>query len=145
MFIRKSRKKPLANGSPLLHDDHGKPRTRREFIAQGLMAGSATVFGASLFSLFGNPRTASAALSSDLETLKASCGIAVQGAGKIPFICFDLAGGANIAGSNVLMGKSGCTLYTSAAADERSSGDLGGRSDTNKKKNTRRQSETKKR
>ena len=70
MFIRKSRKKPLANGSPLLHDDHGKPRTRREFIAQGLMAGSATVFGASLFSLFGNPRMASAALSSDLETLK---------------------------------------------------------------------------
>ncbi|WP_341582167.1 hypothetical protein [Marinobacter metalliresistant] len=107
MFIRKSRKKPLANGSPLLHDDHGRPRTRREFIAQGLMAGSATVFGASLFSLFGNPRMASAALSPDLETLKASCGIAVQGAGKIPFICFDLAGGANIAGSNVLMGKSG--------------------------------------
>ena len=65
MFIRKSRKKPLANGSPLLHDDHGKPRTRREFIAQGLMAGSATVFGASLFSLFGNPRMASAALSPD--------------------------------------------------------------------------------
>ena len=107
MFIRKSRKKPLANGSPLLHDDHGRPRTRREFITQGLMAGSATVFGASLFSLFGNPRMASAALSPDLETLKASCGIAVQGAGKIPFICFDLAGGANIAGSNVLMGKSG--------------------------------------
>ncbi|HAS75407.1 MAG TPA: general secretion pathway protein GspF, partial [Marinobacter adhaerens] len=107
MFIRKSRKKPLANGSPLLHDDHGKPRTRREFIAQGLMAGSATVFGASLFSLFGNPRMASAALSPDLQTLKESCGIALQGAGKIPFICFDLAGGANIAGSNVLMGKSG--------------------------------------
>ncbi|WP_303286694.1 general secretion pathway protein GspF [Marinobacter sp. SS8-8] len=107
MFIRKSRKKPLANGSPLLHDDHGRPKTRREFIAQGLMAGSATVFGASLFRLFGNPRMASAALSPDLETLKASCGIAVQGAGKIPFICFDLAGGANIAGSNVLMGKSG--------------------------------------
>ncbi|PSF11090.1 general secretion pathway protein GspF [Marinobacter shengliensis] len=107
MFIRKSRKKPLANGSPLLHDDHGRPRTRREFISQGLMAGSATVFGASLFSLFGNPRMAAAALSDDLNTLKESCGIAVQGAGKIPFICFDLAGGANIAGSNVLMGKSG--------------------------------------
>jgi hypothetical protein len=26
------------------------------------------------------------------------------GAGKIPFICFDLAGGGNIAGSNVLVG-----------------------------------------
>jgi len=30
-----------------------------------------------------------------------------NGAGKIPFICFDLAGGANIAGSNVLVGGSG--------------------------------------
>jgi len=107
MFIRKTRKKPLANGSPLLHDDHGKPKTRREFIAQGLMAGSATVFGASVFSLFGNPRMAAAELSPELQTLKEECGIAVKGAGKIPFICFDLAGGANIAGSNVLMGQDG--------------------------------------
>jgi hypothetical protein len=107
MFIRKTRKKPLANGSPLLHDDHGKPKTRREFIAQGLMAGSATVFGASVFSLFGNPRMAAAELSPQLQTLKEECGIAVKGAGKIPFICFDLAGGANIAGSNVLMGQDG--------------------------------------
>ena len=37
--------------------------------------------------------------------MKASCGIKSLGAGKIPFICFDLAGGANIAGSNVLVGK----------------------------------------
>ena len=34
------------------------------------------------------------------------CGI-TGGAGKIPFICFDLSGGANIAGSNVLIGKQG--------------------------------------
>ncbi|MBA1332113.1 general secretion pathway protein GspF, partial [Candidatus Endoriftia persephone str. Guaymas] len=60
-----------------------------------------------LFGLFANPRQASAALSSDLQALKQSCGIAVQGAGKIPFICFDLAGGANIAGSNVLVGRQG--------------------------------------
>jgi len=31
----------------------------------------------------------------------------VFGAGKIPFICFDLAGGANMAGSNVLVGQQG--------------------------------------
>ena len=42
--------------------------------------------------------------------LKASCGIATQGAGKIPFICFDLAGGANMAGSNVLVGGQGGQL-----------------------------------
>src|SRR6185436_15843904 len=34
----------------------------------------------------------------------------VQGAGKIPFICFDLSGGGNIAGSNVLVGKQGGQL-----------------------------------
>ncbi len=34
----------------------------------------------------------------------------MPGAGKIPFICFDLAGGANIAGSNVLVGQQGGQL-----------------------------------
>lgn len=62
------------------------------------------VLGSTLFSLFGNPHAAQAALSADLQALKQSCGLAVPGAGKIPFICFDLAGGANIAGSNVLIG-----------------------------------------
>ena len=66
--------------------------------------------GPSLLGLFGNPGTANAALSSDIETLKEACGIAVQGAGKIPFICFDLAGGANISGSNVLVGGRGGQL-----------------------------------
>lgn len=90
---------------PLRHPDHKRPMTRRDFIAQGFRAGLGVALGGSIFSLFANPRAAYAALSSDLETLKTSCGIATQGAGKIPFICFDLAGGANIAGSNVLVGK----------------------------------------
>lgn len=104
MFIRKILKRPLANGEPLLHDNHSRPRTRREFIAQGLRAGTATVVGTSMLSLFAYPRMAAAELS---QQLKDECDIGVAGAGKIPFICFDLAGGANIAGSNVLMGKSG--------------------------------------
>lgn len=91
----------------LKHPDHRRPLSRREFIAQGFRTGAATVCGLSVFSLFANPRQAHAALSPDLETLKAACGIGVQGAGKIPFICFDLAGGANIAGSNVLVGGRG--------------------------------------
>jgi hypothetical protein len=36
----------------------------------------------------------------------AGCGI-TGGAGMVPFIAFDLSGGANIAGSNVLMGRQG--------------------------------------
>ena len=89
---------------PQRHPDHPRPITRRQLIAQGFMTGAATVTGGGLLSLFGNPRAAWAALSPDLEALKAACGIASLGAGKIPLICFDLAGGANMAGSNALVG-----------------------------------------
>jgi len=104
------RSAPLSPDEPLRHPDHRRPMSRREFISQGFLAGLGLVTAPSLFSLFANPRAAHAALSSDLETLKAGCGIATQGAGKIPFICFDLAGGANIAGSNVLVGRQGGQL-----------------------------------
>ncbi len=106
----KRRVRNLSPDAPLLYPDHPRPVSRRDFIRQGLAAGLGAVTAPTLFGLFANPRQASAALSSDLENLKQSCGIAVQGAGKIPFICFDLAGGANIAGSNVLVGQQGGQL-----------------------------------
>ncbi len=102
--------KLLSPDAPLLHANHKRPVTRRDFLAQGLAAGLGVAMGPTIFSLFANPRTAQAALSSDLETLKGSCGIASQGAGKVPFICIDLAGGANISGSNVLVGQQGGQL-----------------------------------
>lgn len=104
------RKKSLHPNAPLKFGDHKKPVSRRDFIRQGFSLGSAAVMGPTLLSLFANPLAAKAALSSDLEALKQSCGLALQGAGKIPFICFDLAGGANIAGSNVLTGGRGGQL-----------------------------------
>jgi hypothetical protein len=78
--------------------------TRRELIGQGFLQGGAMVLGGGLFSLFANPRAARAALASDLEPLLAACGVSNVST-RIPFICFDLAGGANLAGSNVLVGK----------------------------------------
>lgn len=90
--------------SPLLFADHAKPLTRRDFIASGLKKGGGIIGGLSLYSLLANSSSAHAALSADLQSLRDSCGITVQGAGKIPFIAFDLAGGANISGSNVLVG-----------------------------------------
>ena len=90
---------------PLRLNSHGRPVSRRELLGQGLMAGLGLVTAPTFLGLFANPRSAAAALSPDLEALKTSCGIKSLGAGKIPFICFDLAGGANIAGSNVLVGK----------------------------------------
>ena len=101
---------PLDKDAPLKLNDHARPVTRRDFISQGFAAGLGTVVGGSVLSLFANPRKAHADLSADLEALKTQCGIATQGAGKIPFIVFDLAGGANIAGSNVLMGGRGGQL-----------------------------------
>lgn len=109
-FFKKRPKEAASADAPLYHQDHAKPMTRREFIAQGFYTGAATVMGGSVMSLFANPKMAHATLSPDLEALKASCGIASQGAGKIPFIVFDLAGGANIAGSNVLVGGRGGQL-----------------------------------
>ncbi|TQV75496.1 general secretion pathway protein GspF [Aliikangiella marina] len=107
--MKKLTKEQLLN-APLLHNCHKKPVTRRDFIGQGMMAGTASIMAPSILGLFGNPRKAHAALSPDIEALKNACGIAVQGAGKIPFICFDLAGGANFAGSNVLIGGRGGQL-----------------------------------
>ena len=99
---RRPRRHPDA---PQRHHNHGRPMTRRELIAQGFMAGSATVLTGGVLGLFANPRAAYAELAGDLQGLQALCGINVEGAGKIPFICFDLAGGASMAGSNVLVGK----------------------------------------
>jgi hypothetical protein len=104
------RKQPLGLNGPLRHPDHPRPVTRREFLGQGFITGGIALAGASVFSLFANPRAAYASLAPDIAALKISpCNI-VPGAGKIPFICFDLAGGANIAGSNVLVGQQGGQL-----------------------------------
>jgi hypothetical protein len=105
-----NRRKARNYDAPQRHPDHPRPITRRQMIAQGFMTGGAAAFGSGILGLFANPREAYATLSSDIETLKSSCGIAVQGAGKIPFIAFDLAGGANMAGSNVLVGGQGGQL-----------------------------------
>lgn len=96
--------------APQMHGDHPRPVTRRQFVAQGFMSGAAYATGAGVMSLFANPQEvlAQSNLSADLQALLTNpCNIASNGAGKIPFICFDLAGGANIAGSNVLIGREG--------------------------------------
>ncbi len=102
MRIR-NKSKFVALHEPFRHADHSRPTTRREFVAQGFLTGAATVVGPTLLGLCADPRVAKAALSPDIQTAVSSCGI-TTGAGKIPFICFDLAGGGNIAGSNVLVG-----------------------------------------
>ena len=101
---------PLDPNAPLRHAAHKRPVTRRDFLAQGFMTGAGIVTGPSLLGLMVGARNAhatSVSLSSDIAALKTACGLDVLGGGKIPLICFDLAGGANTMGSNVLAGGQG--------------------------------------
>jgi len=101
--------KALGIHDPLLLQEHPRPRTRREFVAQSFWTGAATVVAPSFAGMLAYPRQARATLASDIQAAVAACGI-TTGAGKIPFIAFDLQGGGNIAGSNVLVGGPGGQL-----------------------------------
>ncbi len=113
--MRRSSKQPyLPPDAPLRFEDHGRPLSRRQFIRQGFLAGSATLLSGGVFGLFANPNAAHAAVAGDLQALvddinlrgNVNCSVGGLAAGqKVPFICFDLAGGANLAGSNVLVGE----------------------------------------
>ena len=116
MLIRVKRKLRHPD-APQRHDNHRRPMTRRELIGQGFLTGGAAVLSTGLFSLFANPRAAFAQLASDLQVDANLLGCGVDRSGtKIPFICIDLAGGANIAGSNVLVGKQNGQLDTLSTA-----------------------------
>ncbi|MBC7983143.1 MAG: general secretion pathway protein GspF [Candidatus Obscuribacterales bacterium] len=109
MIIRRASKRPLGLDEPLRHESHRRPVTRRDFLAQGFITGAATVIAPSLLGILANPKMAHA-LSPDIDLLRSGLCNIQQGAGKVPFIAFDLAGGANIAGSNVLVGQQGGQL-----------------------------------
>jgi len=98
-----AKKKSIHINEPLRHPDHPRPRTRRQLIQQGFLTGAGTLAGFSSMSLISQRVSA---LDADLAARIDECGLGV-GASKIPFICFDLAGGANFAGSNVLVGGAG--------------------------------------
>src|SRR5262245_64853432 len=92
------RKATLDPNAPLLRlEGHRRPVTRRDFLGRGLISGAGIVLAPSLLS-FLVPRKAAAQF--------AACSLST-GAGKSPFLCLDLAGGANLAGSNVLVGGAG--------------------------------------
>ncbi|HEY7890535.1 MAG TPA: hypothetical protein VIC29_20105 [Steroidobacteraceae bacterium] len=117
MLIRKKPPRPHAPNEPLLHENHPRPVTRRELLSAGFMGASGLIMapawlGALLKS--GNARAGGIPLDQDIATLAtgkaadgtAQCAIS-NGAGLIPFICFDLAGGANLVGSEVIVGVQG--------------------------------------
>ena len=62
----------LAPDEPLKFEDHGVPMSRRQFIRQGFLTGSATMLTGSALSLFANPNSVRAAVSALPPTQRAA-------------------------------------------------------------------------
>ena len=89
------------NHRPYYHNNHKRPVTRRELLGQGFFTASSTVMMPSLLSML-FARTAHA------RDLVCSAVSDSGSAGRnVPVLIFDLAGGGNIPGSNVMVGKAG--------------------------------------
>jgi len=113
MYLLKKSPRGLGLNEPIKDNGHGKPVTRREMIARGFMTGPAVIAGSSALAMLIGSENARA-MSPDLEALLGPAACNVQaGAGKVPFICFDLAGGANLNGSEMLIGRQNPTDFLS--------------------------------
>jgi hypothetical protein len=111
MIIGKKPPRPHALGEPLLFDNHPLPRTRRQFLSAGLISGGGLLVGPAWLASLLKANRANAGtptLSADIAALlpNGQCNVPQKPSG-IPFICFDLAGGANLVGSEVLVGVQG--------------------------------------
>jgi len=94
------KKKPqLDPTAPLLYDDHEKPKTRRDFLSAGLISGVGLTIAPGLLSMLSSKAYG-----------QTQCSGGGSATSSVPFLCFDMSGGANIAGSNVLVGKQGGQL-----------------------------------
>ena len=109
MLIRKRPPKPTPPGTPLLHENHPRPVTRRDFLAAGMIGAQGMVLGSAwLGSLLKAQAARAGGLDADIQALLGTgqCNIP-SGSGSLPFIVFDLAGGANLVGSEALVGVQG--------------------------------------
>jgi hypothetical protein len=108
MLIRKQPPRPHKPGTPFRHENHPRPVTRRDFLAAGFLGAQGMVIGPAWLGALLKSRTANAGLAADIQALTGSgqCNIPAGSSG-LPFICFDLAGGANLVGSEALVGQQG--------------------------------------
>ena len=109
MLIAKRPPRPTPPGTPLLHENHPRPVTRRDFLAAGMLGAQGMVLGSAwLGSLLKAQAARAAGLDADIAALLAQgqCNVP-SGSGSLPFIVFDLAGGANLVGSEALLGVQG--------------------------------------
>ena len=115
-FIRKKLPRAHAPGEPLLHENHKRPVTRRELLGAGLATAPAVVIAPAWLAavLKSGQAQGAVTLSPDITNLvgtgpnqpQAQCALS-RTPNPVPVICFDLAGGANLVGSEVIVGQKG--------------------------------------
>jgi hypothetical protein len=108
MIIRKKPPKPHPPGTPFRHENHPRPVSRRDFLAAGYLGAQGMVIGSAWLGAVLKSQNARAGLDTDIVPLLANtqCNVPAGGGG-LPYICFDLAGGANLVGSEALVGVQG--------------------------------------
>lgn len=87
---------------PIKIENHA-PVSRRDFLAKGFLAGAAWALAPNMLDLITKRSLYSSIFGADIS----ECGGVPALNQNIPVIIFDLAGGGNIAGSNVIVGASG--------------------------------------
>ena len=114
--MSKRRKQTLPLDAPLTDLGHGRPMTRRDLIAQGFRAG----VGAAMMPALAAGLAGRGARAQHLNPAYAAewldrCRLGAGNAPRIPFICFDLAGGASVAGNALPGGPGGQLDFISSA------------------------------
>ena len=94
-------KRTSLNG-PFYHESHKRPVSRRELLGQGFLTASSSVMMPSLLSMLFQRQ---AFAQQDLRCPGGSQAGTKQA--SVPFLVLDLAGGGNLVGSEVLVGKAG--------------------------------------
>jgi len=115
MYILK--KTPRAHGlhEPFKHENHPRPVTRRELIGAGFLSGGAMVMAPAWLGALLRSGNADAAALTTLQAQQAECALqtpangggTLGSTGPVPFITIDLAGGANLMGSEAIAGMAG--------------------------------------
>jgi hypothetical protein len=118
MIIRKKPARPHGLHEPFKHENHPRPVTRRQLLGAGFISAPAIVMAPAWLGALLKAQNANAALAQDI---KDSCSVTSQAggtgtSGPVPFITIDLAGGANLIGSEALAGVSGGQMNFLSAA-----------------------------
>src|SRR4051812_23580609 len=110
-----SKKLPRQHGlhEPFKHENHPRPVTRRELLGAGFLSGPAIVLAPAWVGALLKAQRAGAAVPPTITAQMTECKLqnvssaGMGTTGPVPFITIDLAGGANLMGSEAIAGMAG--------------------------------------